>query len=73
MAVAAGELELNIMEPIIFDALRGALLDLADAAAALCDKCVAGMSWNLETVRRHLDGSLAELVAKATRVGYDAS
>jgi hypothetical protein len=31
------------------------------------------MSWNLETVRRHLDGSLAELVAKATRVGYDAS
>jgi aspartate ammonia-lyase len=73
LAVAAGELELNIMEPIIFDALRGALLDLADAAAALGDKCIAGMSWNREIIREHLAGSLGERVTAATRVGYDAA
>jgi aspartate ammonia-lyase len=73
MAVAAGELELNIMEPVILDALRAALIDLADAAAALGDKCVAEMSWNRETVREHLDGSRADLVTRATQVGYDAT
>jgi hypothetical protein len=31
------------------------------------------MSWNRETIREHLAGSLAELVAAATRVGYDAA
>ena len=71
MAVAAGELELNIMEPVIFDALHAALTDLADAAAALGEKCVSGMSWNRKTVRDHLDGSLADTRHAATQVGYD--
>jgi hypothetical protein len=57
----------DIMEPVIFDALH----DLADAAAALGEKCLSGMSWNRETVRDHLDGSLAALVTRATQVGYD--
>jgi aspartate ammonia-lyase len=71
MGVAAGELELNIMEPVIYDALHGALSDLANATAALGEKCVSGMTWNRETLRNHLDGSLAERVEKATQVGYD--
>ena len=61
----------RIMEPVIFDALHAALTDPADAAAALGEKCLSGMSWNRETVRDHLDSSLAALVTRATQVGYD--
>lgn len=70
MAVAAGELELNIMEPVILDALVGALADLTSTATTFAEKCINGMSWNQEGVRRNLNGSLQSLVEDATAHGY---
>lgn len=71
LAVAAGELELNVMEPVILDALVTALSDLEDAASSLAAKCLRGMRWNTETVTEHLSGSLGALVTMVTAAGYD--
>jgi aspartate ammonia-lyase len=70
LAVAGGELELNIMEPVILDALVGALQDLADAASSFATKCVDGLVWNEGPVAAHLAGSRAPLVELSERVGH---
>lgn len=73
LAVAAGELELNPMEPVILDALTTALDDLTAAASYFADKCIAGLKWNGEALQRNLAGSLHNYVEIATRSGYDAA
>lgn len=70
MAVAVGELELNIMEPVILDALVGALADLTASATSFAEKCIIGMTWNEDGVRRNLSGSLQSLIEDATAYGY---
>jgi len=72
-ATADGELELNVMEPVI---TRHALCSMGDAgrvARLLADRCVAGLVWNVNLVERHLDASLAGTVEQAVRGGYDAA
>ncbi len=70
LAVAAGELELNVMEPVVLDALVGSLSDLTVSATTFAQKCVAGLTWNRAAVDRHLQGSLERLVEDAGRLGY---
>ncbi|MEO6998183.1 MAG: lyase family protein, partial [Terracoccus sp.] len=70
LAVAAGELELNVMEPVILDALITMLEDLADAARFLAHACIDGMEWNRVGLERGLAGSLDHLVEVATDQGY---
>ncbi|KAB8164508.1 aspartate ammonia-lyase [Streptomyces sp. 3MP-14] len=71
LAVAAGELELNIMEPVILDALVTALGDVADAADTFAVGCVDGLRWNEEALARNLRGSLQGLVETAGSEGYE--
>jgi aspartate ammonia-lyase len=73
LAVAAGELELNVWEPVILDALVNALGDLANAATSFVDKCVRDLQWNTDAVQRNLAGSVAEFVEMAGRTGYEAA
>ncbi|MDN5768400.1 MAG: aspartate ammonia-lyase [Humibacillus sp.] len=70
LAVAAGELELNVMEPVIFDALITMFEDLADAARFLAHACIDGMEWSRVGLERGLAGSLHHLVEVATDQGY---
>lgn len=72
-AVAAGELELNVMEPVIARRLLDSLDDVGRAARLLADRCVAGLRWRPEVLQKHLHGSLAAAVDEATRAGYDAA
>lgn len=69
-AVAAGELELNAMEPLIARRLLDSLDDVTRAARLFVDRCVAGLRWREEAVRSHLAGSLAGAVAQAAADGY---
>lgn len=71
--VAAGELELNVMEPVILDALITALGDLRNAADMLARNCIDGLVWNDDAVRRSLRGSLHEYVELAAKDGYDSA
>ena len=72
-AVGAGELELNVMEPVIARHLLGTLHDLGAVARLFADRCIDGLVWNADTVGRHLAGSLSESVLHATREGYAAA
>jgi aspartate ammonia-lyase len=72
-AVAAGELELNVMEPVIARALLEGAHDAALVLDRFAARCLDGLEWQLETVGAHLEGSLAGAVERAAREGYDAS
>ncbi|WP_432855986.1 lyase family protein [Amycolatopsis sp. CA-161197] len=69
-AADAGELELNVMEPVVLDALVGAFEDLAAAATIFREKCVARLQWDEEAVARNAAGALDEYVTLATTAGY---
>lgn len=73
LAVAAGELELNVMEPVVLDALVTALADLTAAAGTFATACVDGLRWDTAAVAANLRGSLHELVELAGASGYDAA
>jgi aspartate ammonia-lyase len=69
-AVAAGELELNAMEPVIARHLLGSLHDVGRVAEIFADRCIAGLEWNEPTLQVHLAGSLAGVVESAAELGY---
>ncbi len=71
MAVAAGELELNIMEPVILDSLISAYADLVDASTTFAEKCVADLRWDVDALRHNLRGSREALVQDAIRNGHE--
>ena len=73
LAVAAGELELNVMEPVVLDALVTALADVTAAAGTFATACVDGLRWDTAAVAGHLRGSLHEFVELAGDAGYDAA
>lgn len=73
MAVAGGELELNIFEPVIARHLLGALDELGKLGPIFAERCVDGLAWDKDRVGAHLRGSLSGLVLMAEREGYDAA
>ncbi len=73
LAVAAGELELNVMEPVITDAMTTVLPDLAAAADALDRGCVQGLRWNEDRVLRLAAHAYDGWIADAAVGGYDAT
>jgi aspartate ammonia-lyase len=72
MAVAAGELDLNVMEPLIARHLLESLEQLTVAARALAGRCLSGLEWDAAAVEAHLRGSRQNAVEHAARLGHDA-
>jgi aspartate ammonia-lyase len=70
-AVAAGELDLNVMGPGIARQLFRALADLEEVAHMFATRCLAGLRWNETTVADHLEGSLQADVERAVSAGHD--
>lgn len=73
LAVASGELELNVMEPVILDSLVTMLSDLEDAVMFLAEKCIDGLVWNHTALADHLSGALDGAVETAATQGYAAA
>ena len=71
-AVSAGELELNVMEPVIARHLLGGMRELGAAIELFAERCVVGLEWDLDAVATHLAGSRADAVLRAADEGYDA-
>jgi aspartate ammonia-lyase len=70
LAAAAGELELNVMEPVAVKGVLSSLRDLGKIAEVYGERCIAGLTWNPAAIERHLAGSLAETVRLAEAKGY---
>ncbi|HJQ48093.1 MAG TPA: lyase family protein [Amycolatopsis sp.] len=72
-ACADGELELNVMEPVVVDALTSIFDDIAAAAQAFAERCVDGLRWDGVHRERNLAGALDEWVRLATTDGYETA
>jgi aspartate ammonia-lyase len=72
LAAAAGELELNVMAPIVTRHLLSSLADAGRVARIFADRCIAGLEWQVDVLAAHLEGSLAAAVELAAREGYEA-
>lgn len=70
-AVADGELELNVMEPVVVDALTTIFDDLTAAAQTFAHRCVAGLRWNGPHRERNLTGALDTWVELSATEGYE--
>jgi len=70
-AVAAGELELNVMEPIILDSLLDICDDVRAMADAMATLCIAGLKWDGERRVENLSRALDSWVQLSTERGYD--
>ncbi|KAA5828373.1 lyase family protein [Saccharopolyspora hirsuta] len=72
-AVAAGELELNVMEPVVLDALTSIFDDVTAAAETFARRCVNGLAWNGAHRERNLTGALDQWVEMAATEGYETA
>ena len=73
LACEAGQLELNVMMPVIaWNALHAALI-LREAMATLRARCIEGISANAERARELLDRSTATATALSPHIGYAAT
>jgi aspartate ammonia-lyase len=72
-AVGAGQLELNVMMPVIADALLESLDILGAASLNLAERCVKGVEADEEMCRYWLERSVGLATVLNTHIGYDAA
>jgi fumarate hydratase, class II len=72
-AGAAGNLELNVMMPVMARALLSSLRLLSAACLALADKCVAGITADAARLRLGAESSPAIVTALNPYIGYEAA
>lgn len=70
MANHAGQLELNVMMPVMSFNLNFMIEILANAGRQLADRCVAGIEANVERCRQYAERSLGLATALNPRIGY---
>jgi fumarate hydratase class II len=72
-AGAAGNLELNVMMPVMARALLSSLRLLSSACVALADKCVSGITADPGRLRLGAESSPAIVTALNPYIGYEAA
>jgi aspartate ammonia-lyase len=72
-AVAGGELELNVMEPVIARHVLESFQSVGAVARLFADRCISGLQYDERRTERNLEGSYAELVEFAATEGYSAA
>jgi aspartate ammonia-lyase len=70
MAAEAGELELNVMMPVIAHNLLFTLAILSNASRIFCERCVSGIQADEDQCAFWLERSPAIVTALAPRIGY---
>ncbi|WP_199244290.1 aspartate ammonia-lyase [Pseudodesulfovibrio cashew] len=73
MASEAGQLELNVMEPVIGYSLFQSINMLRRACLTLADKCVSGITANRERCRELVEHSIGLVTALNPYIGYEKS
>ena len=73
MAAEAGQLQLNVMEPVIAACLLEGQTLLRNAARTLRENCIDGISANEDVLRALLERSIGTVTALNPVIGYDKS
>ena len=73
MAAEAGQLQLNVMEPVIAACLLEGQMLLRNAAKTLREHCVEGITANEDVCRLLLERSIGTVTALNPVIGYDKS
>jgi aspartate ammonia-lyase len=71
MAAEAGQLQLNVFEPIIAFRLLRSLESMRNACNVLTAKCVTGITANKEQLRWFVENSIGLVTALVPTLGYD--
>jgi aspartate ammonia-lyase len=71
MAAEAGQLELNAMEPVIAYNLFTSLDMLGRACRTLAERCIRGITANIEHCRRTVENSIGLVTALNPLLGYE--
>jgi aspartate ammonia-lyase len=73
MAAEAGQLQLNVFEPVIAYRLLGGMHALTNACKALRERCVDGITANPDRMRHFVEHSIGIVTALVPVIGYEAS
>ena len=73
MAAEAGQLQLNVMEPVIAFNLFQSLSILARGATVLRERCVLGITANRERMLQMVHDSIGIVTALVPYIGYERS
>ena len=72
-AAEAGQLELNVMEPVICQAIMESIVLFQNAVDTLKDKCVVGITANREVCLNMVKNSIGIVTALNPHIGYKNS
>jgi aspartate ammonia-lyase len=72
LAAEAGQLELNVMEPIIAASLFESIEMLKNGMVTLKNRCIDGITANIERCRKMVENSIGLVTALMPALGYDA-
>lgn len=70
-AAEAGQLELNVMEPVIAFGLFNSLVALRRASRTLADRCILGITANRDRCREYVESSIGLVTALNPILGYE--
>ena len=73
MAAEAGQLQLNVFEPVIGFNLFQSMGMLTRAAHVLSERCVVGITANVERLREMVESSIGLVTALVPYIGYERS
>ena len=71
MAAEAGQLQLNVFEPIIAYKLLGGIQEMTHAIQVLKDKCIVGITANADRMRFYVEHSIGVVTALLPVIGYE--
>jgi aspartate ammonia-lyase len=71
MACEAGQLQLNAFEPIITRALMMSIIYLRQGCYTFADRCVSGITANVEKLRADVERSIGTVTALSPMLGYE--
>ncbi len=71
MAAEAGQLQLNVFEPIIAYRLLGGIQELTRAIRVLDAKCITGITANADRMRWYVEHSIGVVTALLPVIGYE--
>ncbi|MCE3047647.1 aspartate ammonia-lyase [Helicobacter kayseriensis] len=72
-AAEAGQLQLNVMEPVLAYALFNSMEMLSKAMRTLASKCIDGITANKEVCKNYVFGSIGIVTALNPYIGYEKS